>query len=621
MKKNRNFPLKTFTVPTTDIDISQINVINTNIISNSSKEEIFNQAIKFHLEGNYYKAEKYYRYLIKKGLYEYRVFCNYGEILKKLGKSKEALTYLLEAIKVNSKSSIPFILIIQLLRKSNLSNFDKKILRDTLLLLFERKDIASQELFITFNYLYENELTAYLKNLESKTNKNETLQKIITDELIVKALKRFIFTDIKWEKLLLKIRSHLLYFVSQGNINSYDLNFIIGLAHQCFLNEYIYSFTAQEDRVLHKIKKSLINNEIKKDKISILGCYSALHTLVNRFPLIKSIKCNNKSYNDLIKLQILEPLEEKRLSKLIKQIGLINDEVSKKVMYQYEDNPYPRWLYSNPSKEIKYFAFQRINRSIYPNFITQNKKHKNLKVLVAGCGTGMHILNVQEYKNAHITAIDISRASLAYAKRKLNDLQINNVDLFQMDILELDLLEKKFDIIECSGVLHHMNNPLKGLKKILNRLDKNGHIKLGLYSELARIDVIKAREYILANDLKSNINDIKSFRNDVISEKFSEIKNIKSRPSFYSTSECRDLCFHSIEHRFTIPQLKKIFDTNRLIFHGFILPRQIKTIYKRFYPKDIKQINLNNWARFEEKYPHTFRGMYQFWISKNLLHS
>ena len=26
--------------------------------------------------------------------------------------------------------------------------------------------------------------------------------------------------------------------------------------------------------------------------------------------------------------------------------------------------------------------------------------------------------------------------------------------------------------------------------------------------------------------------------------------------------------------------------------------------------------NLNNWAKFEEENPNTFRGMYQFWSSK-----
>ena len=62
-----------------------------------------------------------------------------------------------------------------------------------------------------------------------------------------------------------------------------------------------------------------------------------------------------------------------------------------------------------------------------------------------------------------------------------------------MDILEVSLLEKQFDVIECGGVLHYMDNPSEGLRKLLDILTNNGYMKLGLYSELSRKDVVKAK--------------------------------------------------------------------------------------------------------------------------------
>ena len=50
--------------------------------------------------------------------------------------------------------------------------------------------------------------------------------------------------------------------------------------------------------------------------------------------------------------------------------------------------------------------------------------------------------------------------------------EIDNVELIQMDILEVSLLEEQFDIILCSGVLHHMDDPSKGLKTLLGVLKK-----------------------------------------------------------------------------------------------------------------------------------------------------
>jgi hypothetical protein len=41
-----------------------------------------------------------------------------------------------------------------------------------------------------------------------------------------------------------------------------------------------------------------------------------------------------------------------------------------------------------------------------------------------------------------------------------------------------------------------------------------------------------------------------------------------------------------------------------------------KSLYTKYFPEDKKQINLQNWAKFEAQYPTTFASMYQFWVSK-----
>ena len=58
--------------------------------SKPSKEQIINQAFKFHSQGNISEAAKYYQNFINQGFKDHRVFSNYGIILKNLGKLKEA---------------------------------------------------------------------------------------------------------------------------------------------------------------------------------------------------------------------------------------------------------------------------------------------------------------------------------------------------------------------------------------------------------------------------------------------------------------------------------------------------------------------------------------------------
>jgi len=54
-----------------------------------------------------------------------------------------------------------------------------------------------------------------------------------------------------------------------------------------------------------------------------------------------------------------------------------------------------------------------------------------------------------------------------------------------------------------------------------------------------------------------------------------------------------------------------------LEFLGFIYADPlIKKEFSRLFPNDKKNISLNNWHKFEEKYPDTFANMYQFWVRK-----
>jgi ubiquinone/menaquinone biosynthesis C-methylase UbiE len=127
-------------------------------------------------------------------------------------------------------------------------------------------------------------------------------------------------------------------------------------------------------------------------------------------------------------------------------------------------------------------------------------RNQTIKVLVAGCGTGKHAIQVAKYfRNVEVTAIDLSRTSLAYGKKMARKFDIQNIEFLQRDILHLDSLREKYHIIECSGVLHHMQDPVKGWKFLLPLLKPGGLLKVGLYSERERQTVTKARELIKEN--------------------------------------------------------------------------------------------------------------------------
>ncbi len=544
--------------------------------------------------------------------------CNLGNILRNIGKPKEAFDCYVKTNKLNPIDPNIYQIITRFLAESDPSQLNQLQLKEILSILLENNNVTHNELFKAFNFLYNKKIINYLKIFESDLIQEESINFFINDQIIINAMKKITFKDKRLERVLTNTRKYICNQIAlnKKETSQSQLKFIITLAEQCFLNEYIYSLNEDDQISIDTIMNRCINGEINETNISILSCYFPLYKLLDQITPLKFLHSTNQSFNDLIKLQISEPLKEIELSKNIKRIGSIDDDISRKVKVQYEENPYPRWRYGNSYKEQKISITKAINNEIKPNLININLDKRPLKVLIAGCGTGSQILQSGRYQNAKVTAIDLSLSSLSYAQRKINELGIDNVELIQMDILEVNLLEEKFDVIECSGVLHHMKAPSEGLKALLGVLKTSGFLKLGLYSELARKHIVEGRNYINSNKLESNKNDIRDFRETIFSGKIPALSSLTESPDFYTLSSCRDLCFHAKEHRFTINQLQETLKSHELKFLGFLLPQAIKSLYENYFSEDKAQTNLQNWDTFEEKHPNTFIAMYQFWVCK-----
>ena len=100
-KKKKIYEVKTFPVAFSFNEIKNNSTVTTNNYNQHSKEQIINQALKFHSQGKIKEAEKYYQYFINQGFEDYSVFSNYGVILKGLGKLKEAELSYRKAIELN----------------------------------------------------------------------------------------------------------------------------------------------------------------------------------------------------------------------------------------------------------------------------------------------------------------------------------------------------------------------------------------------------------------------------------------------------------------------------------------------------------------------------------------
>ena len=549
---------------------------------------------------------------------------NLGLVYKELGKPLKALQCYKNSIKANPKYKRAINNISILLKEIQLTNLTKENssnIEEIILLLFKRNDINHKDIFRsakTFLFLEENILNQIIDSGESLL-KNKVIQSLIKNELFTLMLQKTLIADQIIEKILIKLRSEILFtsIESDKNFIKENIDFIISLAEQCFLNEYVYVQSKKEiDHAKKLAYKVSTEKEINELEIAILGCYISLLSEKKIVDKLFAYKSKNNLFNDLINLQIQEPLKELELKDTIKSIEKISDDVSKKVRDQYEEYPYPRWRYTYSNSPFDFLNF--FKNQIRPNKIKISHKFFNPKVLIAGCGTGNHICQAANYFNSNILGVDLSLASLSYAKRKVHELGLKNVEFLHADILQLNNLNKKFDVIESVGVLHHMRDPFKGLKILGDLLEPHGLLLLGLYSEKARQEVIKAKEFARKNNFKNSFLEIRNFRESIFKEKNDPLlQTIARGKDFYSTSSVKDLVFHAQEYRFSLSEIFKMLEDLNLEFLGFCDSR-IKNQFFRQFPDDKENILQENWNQFEISNPRAFVGMYKFWARKKL---
>src|SRR5262249_38458682 len=448
------------------------------------------------------------------------------------------------------------------------------------------------------------------------------LDEVMRDELLGLLLRDALIAQPEFEVLLTRLRSALLLGCALRR--RAPLDFLCSLALQCFNNEFIFVETQTESaqvaelqcEVEANLRNPAFTGEPLMRAVAALAMYRPLHaiagvdTLLAREPMSAGIE-------RLLRSSVGNVLEEHRLRSSIPAVAGIADAVSRAVRAQYEENPYPRWLSFDRMPPVS--AYEWIQGEV-PGLQTAVEFPAPLRLLVAGCGTGIETLGLAtQIVGVQVTAVDLSLSSLAYAQRMANELSVTNVEFRQADILELAGWRESFDIVYCVGVLMAMRDPQAGLRALLPLVRPGGLLKLGLYSKRARARVNVARKIIRQQQLPATASAIRNFRQYIYAtEQGSPLKSLLRWRDFYSMSDCRDFLFHVQEHQFELPQIAAMLRDHGSTVLGMSkqLPRHAVAAYRQMFPRDETLADLQKWNAVETRYPETFLGMYQIWCRK-----
>jgi len=449
----------------------------------------------------------------------------------------------------------------------------------------------------------------------------EGLAALASDELLGAVLESTPAAGLDFEHFLTLARRALLLDVvaslSSEKSDSALLRFCCAIARQCFINEYVYNCTTEEIDGVDALRGAI--SERIAGAMPVPGGWAAAFACY--FPLSSLPDCQRLSgamtqppLVGLFAQQVREPAREADYRATLQRLTPIDDAISRLVGDQYEEHPYPRWVRS-PSIDgaLPYRAFLANELGLEPARFS--RRDDTADVLIAGCGTGQQsIQTARRFPAARILAVDLSAASLAYAKRKTQELRVGNIEYAQADILRLESVGRMFDFVQCVGVLHHLDDPLAGWRILRSLLRPGGVMQIGLYSEIARREIAAARELIAALGYGSTTEGIRRFRLDLqLVDRWRPFRSLAALEDFYDTSGCRDLLFHAREHRFTLPRIKECLAELELDFLKFNVDSTVQQRYALRYPGELARADLNCWTQFEVDNPGTFLGMYNFY--------
>lgn len=443
-----------------------------------------------------------------------------------------------------------------------------------------------------------------------------------SDPLLCALLVSAPICDIEMERFLTLARRAMLASAVRMRPSAAEpgtvTQFHAALARQCFINEYVFALGDGEIRQAIALRDSMAAALETRTPVPLLWPIAvAAYFPLTSLPLANRLLDSQwpEDVSAVLIQQIREPAEERQERANITSLTRIEDGVSLLVQHQYEENPYPRWIKTAPAGKaanVVEYLRQRFPLATFRRHFMGSR----IDVLIAGCGTGQHSVDAaQRFQSARILAVDLSMNSLCYARRKARELGLTSIEYAQADLLELGALDRRFDVIESSGVLHHLADPVLGWQVLLSLLRPGGFMRLGLYSEVARRNVVKARAFIAARGHGATTSEIRRCRQALMDMgNTADLGNIFESPDFFSVSACRDLLFHVQEQRMTLGAIDAFLRDNNLAFLGFEVDADILQAYKLRFPDDRAATDLGRWQIFEGENPDIFAGMYQFWI-------
>jgi SAM-dependent methyltransferase len=192
----------------------------------------------------------------------------------------------------------------------------------------------------------------------------------------------------------------------------------------------------------------------------------------------------------------------------------------------------------------------------------------DLDILIAGCGTSQAAKYALCRPQAHVTGIDVSATSIDRTAALQRQYSLSNLALQRLPIERAADLDRQFDLIVCTGVLHHLADPDAGLRALRSVLKPDGALYLMVYAPYGRAGIYMLQDYCRRLGIGTSTEEIRDL-----------VETLRSLPQHHPLAAVlrrsrdaadpdalADALLNPRDRAYSVPELFDFLDRNDLSF-------------------------------------------------------
>ena len=234
----------------------------------------------------------------------------------------------------------------------------------------------------------------------------------------------------------------------------------------------------------------------------------------------------------------------------------------------YNSHPYPPPV-TNLDRARDEWRDPNRGRAEYHVVWPEEPFRQKLDILVAGCGTWQAARYALTHPEARVVGIDVSRTSLEHTERLKRQYGLTTLETRQLAIERVAALGRSFDLIVCTGVLHHLADPDAGLSALRNVLKPGGAMHLMVYGRYGRTGISMLQEYCRAVGVGASGQEIGDLVATLapVARSHPAAAHLRDARDFRHSDALADALLNPRERSYSVPELFDFLERNGCSFH------------------------------------------------------